>query len=141
MRIVKCNFTIIKSLSIVNHLSLVLSRNQTDYDTHLPLFLLAYGSSERKVTGLIPTEMPFCRTMRLPCDIFFAQDIPVKRLPRPMNTWKICHGWKAYMPLSEKELNWTTRSESEVTTELGRILHYCQETERCCLQSVESHPH
>ncbi|GBM90048.1 Transposon Ty3-I Gag-Pol polyprotein, partial [Araneus ventricosus] len=58
--------------TILNHLSLFVSRNQTDWDTHLPLFLLAYRSAEHEVTGLTPAEMLFGRTLRLPCDILFG---------------------------------------------------------------------
>ncbi|GBM00287.1 Retrovirus-related Pol polyprotein from transposon 297 [Araneus ventricosus] len=59
--------------TILNHLSLFVSRNQTDWDTHLPLFLLAYRSAELEVTGLTPAEMFFGRTLRLPCDILFGR--------------------------------------------------------------------
>ncbi|GBN81999.1 Retrovirus-related Pol polyprotein from transposon 412 [Araneus ventricosus] len=45
--------------TILYHLSLFVSRNQTDWDTHLPLFLLAYRSAEHEVTGLTPAEMMF----------------------------------------------------------------------------------
>ncbi|GBM39864.1 Retrovirus-related Pol polyprotein from transposon 412 [Araneus ventricosus] len=69
--------------TILIHLSLFVSRNQTDWDTQLPLFLLAYRSAEHEVTGLIPAEMPFGRTLRLPCYILF--DKRVKRLPRRLN--------------------------------------------------------
>ncbi|GBL92230.1 Transposon Ty3-I Gag-Pol polyprotein [Araneus ventricosus] len=58
---------------ILNHLALFVSRNQTDWDTHLPLFLLAYRSAEHEVTGLTPAEMLFGRTLRLPCDILFGR--------------------------------------------------------------------
>ncbi|GBM53917.1 hypothetical protein AVEN_64840-1 [Araneus ventricosus] len=58
---------------ILNHLSLFVSRNQTDWDTHLPLFLLAYRSAKHEVTGLTPAEMLFGRTLRMPCDILFGR--------------------------------------------------------------------
>ncbi|GBO03462.1 Retrovirus-related Pol polyprotein from transposon 412 [Araneus ventricosus] len=45
--------------TILNHLSLFVSRNQTDWDTHLPLFLLAYRSADHEVTGFTPAEMIF----------------------------------------------------------------------------------
>ncbi|GBM33260.1 Alpha-methylacyl-CoA racemase [Araneus ventricosus] len=59
--------------TILNHLALFVSRNQPDWDTHLPLFLLAYRSTELEVIGLTPAEMLFGRTLRLPCDILFGQ--------------------------------------------------------------------
>ncbi|GBM38938.1 hypothetical protein AVEN_271052-1 [Araneus ventricosus] len=54
--------------TILNHLSLFVSNNQTDWDTHLPPFLLAYSSAVHEVTGLTPAENVFGRTLRLPCD-------------------------------------------------------------------------
>ncbi|GBM01908.1 Retrovirus-related Pol polyprotein from transposon 412 [Araneus ventricosus] len=57
---------------ILNYPSLFVSRNQTDWDTHLPLFLLTYRSVEHEVTGLPPAEMLFGRMLRLPWDIFFG---------------------------------------------------------------------
>ncbi|GBM18137.1 Retrovirus-related Pol polyprotein from transposon 297 [Araneus ventricosus] len=54
--------------TILNHLSLFVSKNQTDWDTHLPLFLLAYRSADHEVTGFTPADMLFGRTLRLPCD-------------------------------------------------------------------------
>ncbi|GBM86672.1 Retrovirus-related Pol polyprotein from transposon 412 [Araneus ventricosus] len=59
--------------TILNHLSLFVSRNQTDWDTHLPLFLLAYRRAVPEVTGLTPAEMLFGRTLRLPCYILFGR--------------------------------------------------------------------
>ncbi|GBM04786.1 Retrovirus-related Pol polyprotein from transposon 412 [Araneus ventricosus] len=59
--------------TILNRLSLFVSRNQTDWDTHLPLFLLAYRNTEHEVTGLTPVEMLFGRMLRLPCDILFGR--------------------------------------------------------------------
>ncbi|KAF8766552.1 Gypsy retrotransposon integrase-like protein 1 [Argiope bruennichi] len=46
--------------------------NQIDWDKHLPLFLLAYGSAVHEATGWTLSEMLFGRTLRLPCDILFG---------------------------------------------------------------------
>ncbi|GBN03840.1 Retrovirus-related Pol polyprotein from transposon 412 [Araneus ventricosus] len=59
--------------TILNHLSLFVARNQTDSDTHLPLFLLACRSAENEMTGLTPAKILFGRTLRLPCDILFGR--------------------------------------------------------------------
>ncbi|GBM74824.1 Transposon Ty3-I Gag-Pol polyprotein [Araneus ventricosus] len=59
--------------TILNHLSLFVSKNQTDWDTHLPLFLLAYRSADHEATGCTPADMLFGRTLRLPCDILFGR--------------------------------------------------------------------
>ncbi|GBN85459.1 Transposon Ty3-I Gag-Pol polyprotein [Araneus ventricosus] len=64
--------------TILNHLSLFVSKNQTDWDTHLPLFLLAYRSADHEATGCTPADILFGRTLRLPCDILFGRpsDMP-----------------------------------------------------------------
>ncbi|GBM15589.1 Transposon Ty3-I Gag-Pol polyprotein [Araneus ventricosus] len=59
--------------TILNHLSLFVSKNQTDCDTHLPLFLLAYKSADHEASGCTPADMLFGRTLRLPCDILFGR--------------------------------------------------------------------
>ncbi|GBN54251.1 hypothetical protein AVEN_128757-1 [Araneus ventricosus] len=59
--------------TILNHLSLFVSKNQTDWDTHLPLFLLAYRSADHEATGCTPADMLFGPTLRLPCDILFGR--------------------------------------------------------------------
>ncbi|GBM87176.1 hypothetical protein AVEN_78691-1 [Araneus ventricosus] len=59
--------------TILNHLSLFVSKNQTDWDTHLPLFILAYRSADHEATGCTPADMLFGRTLRLPCDILFGR--------------------------------------------------------------------
>ncbi|GBM33355.1 Retrovirus-related Pol polyprotein from transposon 412 [Araneus ventricosus] len=41
------------NLTILNHLSLFVSKNQTDWDTHLQHFLLAYRSADHEVTDLL----------------------------------------------------------------------------------------
>ncbi|GBM33654.1 hypothetical protein AVEN_203694-1 [Araneus ventricosus] len=59
--------------TILNHLSLFVSKNQTDWDTHLSLFLLAYRSADHEVTGFTPADMLFVRTLQLPSDILFGR--------------------------------------------------------------------
>ncbi|GBO32566.1 Retrovirus-related Pol polyprotein from transposon 297 [Araneus ventricosus] len=58
--------------TILNHLSLFVSKNQTGWDTHLPLFPLAYRNADHEVTGFTPADMLFGRTLRLPFDIIFG---------------------------------------------------------------------
>ncbi|GBN32937.1 Retrovirus-related Pol polyprotein from transposon 412 [Araneus ventricosus] len=52
--------------TILNHLSLFVSNNQTDWVTHLPLFLLTYRSADHQMTGFTPADMLFGRTLRYP---------------------------------------------------------------------------
>ncbi|GBM56896.1 hypothetical protein AVEN_227389-2 [Araneus ventricosus] len=59
--------------TILNHLFVFVLKNQTDWDTHLPLFLLAYGRRDNEVTGFTLADMLFGRTLRLPCDILFGR--------------------------------------------------------------------
>jgi len=58
--------------TILNHL-LFVSRNQNDWDMHLPMFLLAYRSATHEATGWTPSEMLFGRSPRLPCDLLFGK--------------------------------------------------------------------
>ncbi|GBO27036.1 hypothetical protein AVEN_224525-1 [Araneus ventricosus] len=50
-----------------------IQRNQTDWDAHLLLFLLAYRSADHEMTGFTAADMLFGRTLRLPCDILFGR--------------------------------------------------------------------
>ena len=59
--------------TIFNNLSLLVSRNQHDWDLKLPLFLLAYCSAVHETTGYTPSQMLFGRELRLPCDLFFGR--------------------------------------------------------------------
>ncbi|GBM07385.1 hypothetical protein AVEN_26465-1 [Araneus ventricosus] len=52
---------------------LTLQENQIDWDTHLPLFLLAYRRAVHEVTIWTPSEMLFGRMPRLSCDILFGR--------------------------------------------------------------------
>ncbi|GBL76607.1 hypothetical protein AVEN_53327-1 [Araneus ventricosus] len=72
---------ILKTRTILNHLSLFVSKNQTHCDTHLPLFLLAYRSVVDEVIGFTSSEILFIRTLRLPCDILFGRlsDTPTSK--------------------------------------------------------------
>ncbi|GBM55011.1 Retrovirus-related Pol polyprotein from transposon 412 [Araneus ventricosus] len=90
----------------LNHLSLFVSNNQTDWDTHLPLFLLANRSADHEVTGFTPADMLFGRTLRLPCDILFGRPSG-----KPSSSNEYLNNLEArlegvYMRLSESELNW-----------------------------------
>ncbi|GBL74068.1 hypothetical protein AVEN_230974-1 [Araneus ventricosus] len=52
---------------------LFFSKNQTDWDSHLPLFLLAYRNAHHEATGFTPAQMLFGRTLRLTCGILFGR--------------------------------------------------------------------
>ncbi|GFX71364.1 hypothetical protein TNCV_2453751 [Trichonephila clavipes] len=59
--------------TILNSLSLLVSRNQQDWDEKLPFFLLAYRSSVRETTGYSPSQMLFGIDLRLPADLRFSR--------------------------------------------------------------------
>ncbi|GBM41704.1 hypothetical protein AVEN_173109-1 [Araneus ventricosus] len=69
---------------ILNHLSLFVSRTQTDWGADLPLFLLAYRSAEHEVTELTPEEIILVERYDFP--VIFSLDDRVRHLPRRMNT-------------------------------------------------------
>ncbi|GBM38863.1 Retrovirus-related Pol polyprotein from transposon 412 [Araneus ventricosus] len=58
--------------TILNYLSLYVSKKQTDWDTHLPLFFLAYRSADHEVTGFTSADMIFGQALRLPCNILLG---------------------------------------------------------------------
>ncbi|GFW21873.1 retrovirus-related Pol polyprotein from transposon 412 [Trichonephila clavipes] len=59
--------------TILNNLSLMVSKNQQDWDQKVPLFLLAYRSAVHESTGYSPSQMLFGRDLRLPCDLLFGR--------------------------------------------------------------------
>ncbi|GFX04395.1 retrovirus-related Pol polyprotein from transposon 412 [Trichonephila clavipes] len=59
--------------TILNNLSLMVSKNQQDWDQKVPLFLLAYRSAVHETTGYSPSQMLFDRDLRLPCDLLFGR--------------------------------------------------------------------
>ncbi|KFM72206.1 Retrovirus-related Pol polyprotein from transposon 412, partial [Stegodyphus mimosarum] len=59
--------------TILNNLSLVVSRNKQDWDKKLPLFLPAYRSAIHETTGYSSSQMLFGRDIRLPCDLLFGR--------------------------------------------------------------------
>ncbi|GFX85780.1 retrovirus-related Pol polyprotein from transposon 412 [Trichonephila clavipes] len=59
--------------TILNNLSLMISKNQQDWDQKVPLFLLAYRSAVHETTGYSPSQMLFGRDLRLPCDLLFGR--------------------------------------------------------------------
>ncbi|GFX31590.1 retrovirus-related Pol polyprotein from transposon 412 [Trichonephila clavipes] len=59
--------------TILNNLSLIVSKNQQDWDQKVPLFLLAYRSAVHETTGYSPSQMLFGRDLRLPCDLLFGR--------------------------------------------------------------------
>lgn len=58
--------------TILNHVSLFVSRNQQDWDQKVPIFLLAYRSAVHETTRYTPSQMLFGRELRLPCDLIFG---------------------------------------------------------------------
>ncbi|GFS52302.1 hypothetical protein TNCV_4850271 [Trichonephila clavipes] len=61
--------------TILNNLSLMVSKNQQDWDQKVPPFLLAYRCTVHEITGTgySPSQMLFGRDLRLPCDLLFGR--------------------------------------------------------------------
>ncbi|UYV63838.1 K02A2.6-like [Cordylochernes scorpioides] len=60
--------------------------NQRDWDSQLPILLMAYRSSVHETTGYSQAKMLFGRELKLPCDLIFGcpNKVPrYHRLPRP----------------------------------------------------------
>ncbi|GFV18917.1 retrovirus-related Pol polyprotein from transposon 412 [Trichonephila clavipes] len=59
--------------TILNNLSLMVSKNQQDWDQKVPLFLLAYRSAVHETTGYSPSQMLFWPRSSSPCDLLFGR--------------------------------------------------------------------
>ena len=57
-------------------LSMFLSENQSDWDEHLPLLMMAFRSAFHETTGYIPYEMMLGRQIEVPIDIFLGRPKP-----------------------------------------------------------------
>ena len=52
--------------TLTKYLAMFVAENQDDWDTKLPLFLLAYRSAPQETTGLSPAQLVFGRDLNLP---------------------------------------------------------------------------
>ena len=59
--------------TLEQYLSMFVSRNQKDWDTKVPLFLMAYRSATHDTTGVTPARMFLGRDIVLPADIMFGR--------------------------------------------------------------------
>ncbi|EFN65849.1 Transposon Ty3-I Gag-Pol polyprotein, partial [Camponotus floridanus] len=59
-------------LTIINYLSKFISENQRDWDSWIPMFLLAYRSSKHETTGFTPAELYLGHDLRLPLDLLLG---------------------------------------------------------------------
>ncbi|UYV65014.1 K02A2.6-like [Cordylochernes scorpioides] len=58
--------------TLASQLSLFVAQNQRDWDSQLPILLMAYRSSVHETTGYSPAKMLFGRELKLPCDLIFG---------------------------------------------------------------------
>ena len=61
--------------TLEQYLSKVVNERQDDWDTQIPLFLLAYRGSIHNITGETPVNILFGRELRLPCDLQFGSTV------------------------------------------------------------------
>ena len=59
--------------TIKTMLSLFVNDNQHDWDSHLPLLMMAYRSAVHETTGCTPSEIMFGRGIRLPVDLLYGR--------------------------------------------------------------------
>jgi transposase InsO family protein len=57
--------------TVKEHLQKVVMSHQRDWDTRLPIFLLAYRAVTHDTTGLTPASLVFGREFQLPCELQF----------------------------------------------------------------------
>lgn len=59
--------------TIENMLSMFVSENQKDWDTHIPVLMMAYRSSVHDSTGISPSEMMLGSEINLPIDLLLGK--------------------------------------------------------------------
>ena len=59
--------------TLITMLARFTSKNQKDWDEHLPYILLAYRSSIHESTGFTPNELMIGWNVKLPIDLIFGQ--------------------------------------------------------------------
>ncbi|CAC5417860.1 unnamed protein product [Mytilus coruscus] len=64
-------------------LSKVVSKNQRDWDTYVPLLMLAYRSAPHETLGESPNNMMFGREVHMPIDLIYGVYSPDSNLSRP----------------------------------------------------------
>jgi hypothetical protein len=58
--------------TVEEHLRKVITANQRDCNTRLPIFLLVYRASTHDTMGLTLASLVFWRQLRLPCNLLFG---------------------------------------------------------------------
>ncbi|XP_063442388.1 uncharacterized protein LOC134722696 [Mytilus trossulus] len=69
--------------TIEDMLSKVVSKNQRDWDTYVPLLMLAYRSAPHETLGESPNNMMFGREVHMPIDLIYGVQSPDGKLSRP----------------------------------------------------------
>lgn len=62
--------------TLLTMLSLTAAENESNWDTHLPMLMLAYRTSQHKTTSATPFSLMFGREVRLPVDLMFSSPEP-----------------------------------------------------------------
>ena len=59
--------------TIEDQLSKFMNSNQRDWDTHIPLLLMAYRTAVHETTGCTPAQLMMGRDLRLPIDLLIGR--------------------------------------------------------------------
>jgi hypothetical protein len=78
--------------TVEEHMRKVTVLHERNWDTGLPIFLLAYRASKHDTVGLTTANLVFGRELCLPCDLLF-EATPDKEDPPSATLW-IC--WTNY---------------------------------------------
>lgn len=60
--------------TILNYLAKFIAEDQRDWDSWVPMYLLAYRSSQHEAMGASPAELYFARDLRLPSDLLRGRE-------------------------------------------------------------------
>ncbi|MCG8033694.1 MAG: DDE-type integrase/transposase/recombinase, partial [Candidatus Thiodiazotropha taylori] len=75
--------------TLATMLSAYVSKNQKDWDEHLPYVMMAYRSSTHETTGMSPNILMFGREVSTPLDLMFEMPPSIKPIPNNQWVWEL----------------------------------------------------
>lgn len=68
-------------------LAMFVNDNHSDWDKHIPLFLMAYRTAVHETTKVTPSQMMLGREMRVPIDLWIGRPVENGTLASSSKNW------------------------------------------------------